>query len=91
MDVGPVGADAGTTVEWANVLNKPTSFTPTTHMHVQDVAAATWTINHNLNRYPQVTIVDSAGSEVIGDITYTSLNTVTATFGGAFGGRAYLT
>lgn len=90
MDLGAVGADAGTTVDWSNILNKPTTFQPKTYVHVQDAAAAVWTITHNLGYYPSVTIVDSAGSEVVGDITYPDQNTVTATFGGAFGGRAYL-
>lgn len=91
MDVGPVGADAETTVDWSNVLNKPEAFTPSTYTHVQDSASATWTINHGLGRHTQVTIVDSAGSEVVGDINHTDLNTVVVTFGAAFGGRAYLT
>jgi len=63
----------------------------TPYTHIQDVAAATWTIHHGLGRYPQVTVVDSAGSVVIGDITYPDTDTVIAKFGGAFAGRAYLT
>jgi hypothetical protein len=63
----------------------------TPFVFVQDVASAVWTIHHNLGRYPQVTVVDSAGTEVFGDLQYIDNNTVQATFGGAFAGRAYLT
>ena len=49
-----------------------------------------WEITHNLDKYPSVTIVDSAGSVVMGDITYTSKSTLTVTFSAAFSGKAYL-
>ena len=38
----------------------------------QSAAASTWTINHNLDRFPSVTTVDSAGSIINGAITYTT-------------------
>jgi uncharacterized membrane protein len=89
IDAGAVETSA--IVNWADIVGKPTAFAPTTHVHIQDVASDVWTINHGLNRNPQVTIVDSSGSEVVGDVTHVDINTVVATFGGAFGGRAYLT
>lgn len=49
-----------------------------------------WEITHDLDKYPSVTIVDSAGSVVIGDITYTSKSALTVTFSAAFSGKAYL-
>ena len=49
-----------------------------------------WDITHDLDKYPSVTIVDSAGSVVIGDITYTSKSALTVTFSAAFSGKAYL-
>ena len=49
-----------------------------------------WEITHNLDKYPSVTVVDSAGSVVMGDITYTSKSTLTVTFSAAFSGKAYL-
>ena len=61
-----------------------------TYTHTQSSASATWTINHNLNCFPSVTIVDSAGSVVIGDVSYTNANTLVVTFVAAFGGKAYL-
>ena len=58
--------------------------------YMQSLPSDRWVINHNLGKCPDVTVVDSAGSEVIGDCEYTSINSVTLTFSGAFGGTAYL-
>lgn len=55
-----------------------------------DVASATWVITHNLNKYPSVTVVDSSGTVVEGDVQYDSLNQVTITFSGGFKGKATL-
>lgn len=60
------------------------------YTHSQAVPAATWTINHNLGRFPSVTVVDSAGSVVAGNVEYVSNNTVVLYFSAAFGGSAYL-
>ena len=60
------------------------------YTHTQSVASASWTITHNLNKYPSVTVVDSAGSVVVGDVQYLSLNDVVITFSGPFSGTAYL-
>ena len=53
-------------------------------------SSATWTINHGLTKYPAVTIVDSAGTVVIGTVDYPSLNQVVVTFTTPFAGKAYL-
>lgn len=60
------------------------------YTHNQLTSSATWTINHNLSKYPSVSIVDSAGSLVFGEVGYTDNNNITVTFGSAFGGNAYL-
>lgn len=56
----------------------------------QPVASDVWVLEHNLDKYPSVTIVDSAGSVVVGDVTYVSKNKIIVTFIGAFSGKAYL-
>ena len=60
------------------------------YTYTQSIPSDTWVIQHNLGKCPDVTVVDSAGSEVIGDCEYTDTNSVTLTFSGAFGGVAYL-
>lgn len=56
----------------------------------QVTAAAIWEITHNLGKYPSVTVVDSGGNVVIGDVEYTSVNALTCTFSAPFSGKAYL-
>lgn len=60
------------------------------YYYEQTEASNEWVIVHNLNKYPAVSIVDSAGDEVIGNVHYDSLNQVTLTFAGAFKGNATL-
>ena len=58
--------------------------------YIKSTPDSVWEITHNLDKYPSVTIVDSAGSVVMGDITYTSKSALTVTFSAAFSGKAYL-
>jgi hypothetical protein len=60
------------------------------YIHYQDVASDKWTITHNLGKFPSVTIVSSAGEQVIADVNYKSANVVEVSFMGAFAGIAYL-
>lgn len=58
-------------------------------VYTQGSPSATWVVNHNLNKYCSVTVVDSADNTVYGDVLYNSLNQVTLTFAGAFSGKAF--
>lgn len=58
--------------------------------YIKSTPDKVWEITHNLDKYPSVTIVDSAGSVVMGDITYTSKRAIKITFSAAFSGKAYL-
>lgn len=60
------------------------------YTHNQITSSTTWTINHNLGFFPAVSVVDSGGNYVIGDVTYVSQNVVTVSFSSSFGGKAYL-
>ena len=58
--------------------------------HNQGSASNSWTITHNLGFKPNVTVIDSAGNIVEGEITYTNSNSLTVSFASAFSGKAYL-
>lgn len=60
------------------------------YIHNQPVPAATWNINHGLNKRASVTVVDSAGTVVYGDVNYVDDNNITITLTGSFSGKAYL-
>lgn len=59
------------------------------YVYTQSTPSAVWTVNHGLNKFPTITVVDSAGSEVVGDYEYIDLNNATLTFAGAFAGKAF--
>jgi hypothetical protein len=60
------------------------------HVHTQAVPAAVWLVNHNLGFFPNVTVVDSAESKVVGDVEYSDSNNLIISFSGAFSGKAYI-
>ena len=62
----------------------------TTYIHHQQVAAKTWRVEHDLGGYPSVTVVDSSGRYVIGDVQYIDKNTILILFSASFAGKAYL-
>ncbi len=61
-----------------------------TYVHNQLEASDTWVINHNLNKFPNVTIVDSENNMVMGEVQYNSENQITISFIGSFLGKAFL-
>lgn len=65
-------------------------FTVSTKVVDQSTAATNWVITHNLNKYPSVWVKNSAGDQIIGQIVYTNLNSLTLVFSAATTGTAYL-
>lgn len=61
-----------------------------TFRHNQNSASNTWVINHNLNKFPNVIVFDSADKQVLGSITHNSKNQLTITFSAIFSGVAHL-
>ena len=58
-------------------------------VYTQNVASATWVVTHNLNKFPSVSVVDSANTLVNGQVEYNSINEVTISFRAAFAGKAF--
>ena len=59
-------------------------------IYTQNTPSATWNITHDLGKFPSVSVVDSADTQVYGDVVYINDNSLTVTFIGAFSGKAYL-
>lgn len=59
------------------------------YVHYQSIPSSSWVVAHNLNKYCSVTVVDSAGSYVIGDVYYSDINTVVISFTASFSGKAF--
>lgn len=60
------------------------------YAHTQSVASTTWSINHNLGKFPSVTVVISTGQKGYGDVNYIDENNLTISFNGAESGKAYM-
>lgn len=76
-----VQQDGGTvSITWAD----------TNYVHDQQVAASSWVINHNLGKFASIHIVDTAGDEIIGEVTYNTINQITVTFSSLVSGKAYI-
>tara|TARA_R110000796_G_scaffold17669_4_gene54251 strand:- start:1564 stop:2025 length:462 start_codon:yes stop_codon:yes gene_type:complete len=71
------------------VLEIELSNTDKHFVHTQGTSSASWVVDHNLKKFPSVTVVDSAGTVVIGQVDYESLNQVTLIFKASFSGKAY--
>ena len=71
-------------------VNKYFTTARVSYVHTQSVAASTWTVVHNLGFYPNVTVRDSGGTIYEGEISYTTLDSLTLTFSTQFAGNAYL-
>jgi cytoskeletal protein RodZ len=81
---GPTGP-AGPSGITAGAIPALVSYT-----HSQPAASATWTVTHNLNFRPNVTVFDSANTMVEGAVTHTNSNSLTIAFSATISGTAYL-
>jgi len=56
----------------------------------QGVASATWNIQHNLNKFPSVSVVNINNILMYGETTYVDANNLTINFSAGFSGKAYI-
>tara|TARA_R110002153_G_scaffold25739_1_gene81437 strand:- start:2710 stop:3426 length:717 start_codon:yes stop_codon:yes gene_type:complete len=56
----------------------------------QNVASDTWSVTHNLDKFPSVSVVDSGNTAVVGSVEYLNKNELTITFSAPFSGYAYM-
>lgn len=60
------------------------------YVHTQNSISTTWVVNHNLGKWPCVTIVDSAGTEFEADVVHNSMDQLTIHLAIASTGLAYV-
>ena len=60
------------------------------YKHVQSGAAATWSVTHNLGKFPSVTVKLADGTQVEAAVTHTNENNLTITFSSSNSGTAYM-
>lgn len=89
---GPPGADGQDGADGApgiNGIDGVDGESDKNYRHVQTTPLSVWTIVHGLNKFPALNVVDSGGTEVVGDVVYVSNTTITVSFIAAFSGEAY--
>jgi hypothetical protein len=59
------------------------------YVHNQGAPATTWVVVHNLGYKPNITVEDSSGTTVEGELVHDNANQATLTFSAAFAGVAY--
>ena len=61
-----------------------------TFVFTQGAPSVQWTVQHNLNKFPSITVIDTANTVVTGEYVYIDSNNVTLNFSAGFAGKAYL-
>lgn len=60
------------------------------YTHEQVISSSLWVINHNLNKYPSVTVVDSGKTVLLTPFQFINNDTIHIEFSGPTSGQAYL-
>lgn len=60
------------------------------YSHTQATPAASWPVTHGLGRYPQATVLDTAGRRVIADLEFPTANTCSVTHAAPMAGSLHL-
>ena len=58
--------------------------------HVQTIPSTTWIIEHALNKFGSVTVVDDDNNVIIGEVHYQDKNIIVITFSEAVSGKAFI-
>jgi hypothetical protein len=61
------------------------------YVHTQASISSTWTINHNLGFFPNITVLDNSNRILETFIQYNNINTATIIMNSAASGKAFLT
>lgn len=105
FNVGNMGVSSGSSKDYDILYNKPSINGITLEgnktseelnivgdkefVYTQSTSSDVWMIQHNLNKYPSVTVVDSGNSVVTGEVVYIDKNNIQITFTSTFSGKAY--
>ena len=60
------------------------------YVHTQDTNSAVWSIEHNLDKYPSVTIVDSGDNILYTEVEYIDKNNLEIRFVASTSGKAFI-
>ena len=86
----PAGGQTGQVLRKVSNEDYDTEWAKTSFIYTQSEASIEWIVNHDLNKFPSVAVIDSAGSVVVGDIQYINDTQIIITFCAPFSGQAIL-
>ena len=84
-----VGSEGPATLV-GSTLNVPDYSAVSTYIYIQNTPAVTWTIQHNLNKFPSVSVVNINNILMYGQVTYIDENNLIIEFSAGFSGKAYM-
>ena len=82
---GQVLSSNGTGTEW---ISAPQA--DKTYIYVQAVPSVLWNVQHNLGKFPSVSVVNINNVLLYGEVTYVDSNNLTIAFSAGFSGKAYM-
>jgi len=74
---------------WDTITPSGGSSGDKTYTYEQAVASAVWNVTHNLSKFPSVSVVDTGGTLVEGEIQYVDENSAIIIFSSSFTGKAF--
>lgn len=83
--VDQILSSKGTGTEWVDLPESDK-----TYVYVQAVPSVLWNINHNLNKFPSVSVVNINNVLLYGEVTYIDSNNIAIAFSAGFSGKAYM-
>jgi len=86
---GQVIGKSGGLIRGMNVTGVGSGGSDAHYLHTQSIVSTTWSVSHNLGKFPAVTVIDSGGTEVEGDIIHVDMYNTTLTFSAPFSGKAF--
>jgi hypothetical protein len=82
---GQVLSSSGTGTEWIDAPQEDK-----TYIYIQSSPSVLWNIQHNLNKFPSVSVVNINNVTAYGEITYIDENNLQIEFSAGFSGKAYM-
>lgn len=61
-----------------------------TYVYVKDTPSVLWVIEHNLDKFPSVTVVNNNNVTMYGEVIYIDSNNLQIEFSAGFSGKAYM-
>lgn len=87
---GPTGPTGPRGLPGSNGVSNSEVVALVSYRHLQNSVSDTWTVVHNLNFFPNVTVFDSGESQIEGSVTHIDETQLTITFSAAISGKAHL-